>query len=224
MKKLIIIALIVSIVTGYAVYQYATNLEKTLSVKTEPVVVATVKIPKNTLIKPEMTTVKEIPSQAVNALAVRNQDEVIGRIAKEDLEPNEQIFSTRLSHSEDKNQSLSYVIKEGHRALTVKTDEATGVSGRISKGDYVDIIAILPDSASPTGVKSAMVAENIEVLETGIKSSGDSSDGGQYTSITISVPAEDVLRINYALSEGKYSIALHSVLDKNVVNPPPYTP
>lgn len=223
MRKLIIIALIMCIITGFSVYYYANNLEKNFKIKTLPVVVAIKKIPKNTLVVPEMVTVKQLSDESVNVLAAKSINDVSGRITQEDMEPDEQILTTKISEPGKKDNSLFYTIKEGYRALTIKTDEISGVAGYIDKGDRIDIIAIV-SSKDPAvlGLTSQMIAENIEVVETGVRSVDNVA--GQYSSLTILVKAEDVLKINYTLSEGKYRIVLRSVLEKNIITPSIYKP
>src|SRR5659263_31292 len=215
MRKLIIIALIMCIITGFSVYYYADNLEKNFKIKTVPVVVAIKKIPKYTLVVPEMVTVKQLSQDAVNVLAAQSVNDVSGRITQEDMEPDEQILTTKISEPGKKDNTLFYTIKEGYRALTISTDEITGVAGYINKGDHIDITAIMIKDPVAKVSTSEVIVENIEVLETGIKSADNVA--GQYSSITISVKAEDVLKTNYALSEGKYRIILRAVLEKNII-------
>src|SRR5659263_178845 len=223
MRKLIIIALIMCIITGFSVYYYADNLEKNLKKKTLPFVVAIKKIPKYTLVVPEMVTVKQLSQDAVNVLAAQSVNDVSGRITQEDMEPDEQILTTKISEPGKKDNTLFYTIKEGYRALTIKTDEISGVAGYINKGDHIDITAIMIGKDAGTQVStSQMLAENIEVVETGVRSVDNVA--GQYSSLTILVKAEDVLKINYTLSEGKYRIVLRSVLEKNIITPSIYTP
>ena len=223
MRKLIIIALIMCIITGFSVYYYADNLEKNFKIKTVPVVVAIKKIPKYTLVVPEMVTVKQLSQDAVNVLAAKSVNDVSGYITQEDMEPDEQILTSKISEPGKKDNSLFYTIKEGYRALTISSDEITGVAGYINKGDRIDIIAIMigKDPAA-LGLTSQMIAENIEVVETGVRSADKVA--GQYSSLTILVKAEDVLKINYTLSEGKCRIILRSVLEKNNIMPSIYIP
>ena len=144
MKKLIIIALIVSIITGFAVYKYATDLKNEYVIKTKPVVVAVKKIPKNTLIEPH-----------------------------------------------------------------------------IRQGDRVDIIAtMINESVESKPVQSRMIAEYVEVLQVGVKSGSEEA----YSSVTVSVHVNDLPRLNYALSEGKFRLVLRSIIDEKIANPAPYTP
>jgi len=223
MKKLLIVALVMAIITGFAVYFYANSLQDSLNVKSVPVIVAAKQIPKNTLIISSMLVTKQFPAEAVNALAARNLKDVVGLITKENIEPDEQVLTTKLSESGNVNSGLSYVIKQGYRALTVKIDEIIGVAGYINKGDRVDIAAVMLSKQNNVQVLvSELVAENIEVLEIGAKT--DASGNTQSASVTISVPIKDLMLINYALSEGKYRLILRSVLDKKTGEISPYLP
>ncbi|MDD2211515.1 MAG: Flp pilus assembly protein CpaB [Clostridia bacterium] len=222
MKKLIFIAFILSVITGFIGYNYLTNLEKKVAGQNMPVVVAKNQIPKHTIITAEMLDIIDLPQQAINPLSSSNTDSIIGKISKETIEPAEQILKTKISNAEEKNSGLSYTIAQGYRALTVKTDEVSGVAGEIKKGDRVDIVAtMLGEVNGQKVVTSRMIVENLEVLEVGMKST-DKNAARTNTSVTLSVLAADVLKINYALSEGKYRLVLRSVVEKDIVNPPLY--
>lgn len=218
MKKLILIALAVSLIIGFGVYSFATTLEHRLSMKTVPVVVAVEKIPKSTIITSEMITVKQFPAEAVHALATGNPEDIIGRITLESIEADEPILSSRLVDSSQDNNSLSFSVPPNYRALTIKTDEVTGIAGYINIGDRVDLAAVMLNG---TTVASQMIEEYLEVVEVMANKSDDTK--GISTAITVLVPDQDVLKVNYALSEGKYRLTLRTVVDSAIDNPAPYT-
>ena len=225
MKKLVLIALVISIITGFAVYNYAKSLENRNEVKTGTVVVAIRNIPKNTVMKPEMVSLKKLPSEAIHALAVKNISDLKGRIAKENIQADEQILFPRLNDLDKSNDILSYSIPQNYRAITIKTDEISGVAGFVSKGDRIDIMAdMIVGSGTEKKVVSMMIVENVEVLELGSKSTEKSKDTEQYTSITVLVAEKDILKLSYALFEGKYNITLRSILAGTNLNPQPYSP
>ena len=115
MKKLVIIALIVSLITGFAIFQFAVSLEKGNNLKTQPVVLAAQAIPKGTVIEKEMLKTAEIPIEMVHQLSLANQEDVLGRITKENIEANEQILTSRLSDTNQENNNLSYSIEPNYR-------------------------------------------------------------------------------------------------------------
>jgi pilus assembly protein CpaB len=219
MKKLVLLALIISIITGFAVFQFAASVEKGPKEKTQTTVIAVKGIPKGTVILPEMITTKEIPVDYVNALAVGNINDVTGRITKENIEANEQILTSRLSDASQDNDSLAYVIPSNYRAMTIQTDEITGVAGFVSKGDRVDILATMLSGGTAS---SQFIAENVEVLAVGSKIKQSKNE--EYVSVTVAVPVELVSKVSYALTEGKCRIVLRSAVDKTAVNPAPFVP
>lgn len=210
MKKLIIIALVVSIITGIAIFQFASSLQNRTDQKTAPVVVAQKTIPAGTMIVSEMVTVNQVPVEYVHELSISNADEVIGRITKESIEVNEQVLKTRLSDVNQENNNLSYSIDPNYRAVAILTDEETGVAGYLTKGDRVDVVAAIPSG-------SQFIVENVEILEIGSKTTNKS--GEDYTSVTVSVPVNDVTKLSYSLSSDAfvYRLVLRSPVDKGIV-------
>lgn len=219
MKKLVLIALIISIITGIAVFQFAASISNGPKEKTQTTVVAVKSIPKGTVILPEMVTTEEIPIDYVNALAVSNISDVTGRITKENIETNEQILTSRLSDANQDNDSLAYAIPSNFRAMTIQTDEVTGVAGFVSKGDRVDVLATMLSGGTAS---SQFIAENVEVLAVGSKTKQSKSE--EYVSVTVAVPIDLVSKVSYALTEGKCRIVLRSAVDKTAVNPAPFVP
>ena len=220
MKKLILIALAVAIITGFAVFQFASSLQNGSNQKTQPVVVATKTIPKGTTILPEMVSVKQLPVDAVHPLSIGNVEDVAGRITKETIEADEQVLTSRLSDVNQENNSLSYAIPTNYRAVTIQTDEVVGVAGYLTKGDHVDVV-----STSISGV-TQYVVENVEILEIG--STATNKNGEDYTSVTIAVPVGDVTKLSYSLvsdvDTGLYRLVLRSPVDNGIAGPVTYTP
>ncbi|MBI4856515.1 MAG: Flp pilus assembly protein CpaB [Acetobacterium woodii] len=220
MKKLIIIALIVSIITGFAVFQFATSLQKGADQKTQSVVLAAQAIPKGTVIQKEMLKTEEIPIELVHQLSLANQDDVLGRITKDNIEANEQILTTRLSDPTQENDNLAYSIEPNYRGVTILVDEERGVGGYLTKGDRVDLVATIVDK---NVISSQYVVEDVVILEIGPKSTGDK--GGEYTSVTLSVPAAEVTKLHDAVSAGmqtKYRLVLRSPVDHTILGAKPY--
>lgn len=223
MKKLIIIALIISLITGFAVFQFATSLEKGKNKETQPVVLAAQVIPKGTVIQKEMLKTAEIPIEMVHQLAIANQEDILGRITKENIEANEQVLTSRLSDTNQENNNLSYSIDPNYRGITILVDEEKGVGGYLTKGDRIDLITTWIKNDKT--IASEYVVENVEILRIGSNSSGD--NGGEYTSVTVSVPASEVAKITYALSieqSPKYRLVLRSPVDNAILGPTPYMP
>lgn len=221
MKKLIIIALVVSIITGIAIFQFTSALQRGSAQKMEPVVFAVNTIPEGTVLMPDMVTIKEVPVDYVHVLAFNNIDDVVGRITKDNIEADEQVLTSRLSDVNQENNDLSYTIDPNYRALTIITDEEKGVAGYLVKGDRVDLVATIP---TKDGITSQIIVENIEILEIG--SNAANGKGEEYISVTVSVPINEVTKVQYALSpsDPKYRLVLRSPVDAGTVGTQNFTP
>lgn len=221
MKKLIIIALVVSIITGIAVFQFTSALQNGSAQKTEPVVFAINTIPEGTVLTPEMVIIKEIPVEYVHVLSFNKIDDIVGRITKNNIEAEEQVLTSRLSDVNQENNDLSYSIDQNYRALTIITDEEKGVGGYLATGDWVDLVATIP---TKEGITSQIIVENIEILKIGSKATN--GKGEEYISVTVSVPVGEVTKVQFALSptEPKYRLVLRSPVDTGTVGAQIFTP
>ena len=226
MKKVYIISIFMALVVGVSVYFFTDSLKKQAQAKSVPmgqVVVAIAAIPANTLITEEMVEQVTIPRESISSGAVTDLKKAVGTIAKHPIFVGEQIFYQRLSEQGAKEETLSYVIEDGYRAVSIGVDDVTGVSGFISAGDYVDVVAslIVKDTDNSTYPVTEMLVENLKVLEIGMKQTSSSATTGTYATVTLAATPEQVLKINFALTNGRIYLSLRPILDHNIVNPQP---
>lgn len=104
MKKLVILSLVLAVVTGFLVYNYAMNLEKRYETPTKEVVVAKVQIQQHTVITADMLEVVLLPEQAVHGQSFSSAGAVIGKVSKQAIEPFEQILSPKLGELSEKSE------------------------------------------------------------------------------------------------------------------------
>lgn len=89
------------------------------------------------------------PSENIPNGAFRTIDEFLKdgrRIALSSFQPDEPILSQKVT-GPNQRATLSTLIEEGMRAVSVKVDEVRGVAGFILPGDRVDVVLIRGDSA-----------------------------------------------------------------------------
>ncbi|WKY45706.1 Flp pilus assembly protein CpaB [Eubacteriaceae bacterium ES2] len=219
MKKLVIIALILSLVAGFAVFQFTLSLQSQTDEESRPVVVAISDLEAATVIEQDMVELIDVPLDYVHPNSLNSLDQVVGRITKENIIAGEQILSTRLSDGNEESDGLTYAIPTGFRAVTLETDEFTGVGGYLQKGDRVDVVSTMITGQALT---TQYVCENLEVLEVGAKTKKDTDE--EYISVTVAVPKNEVLKLSYALTEGKYRIVLRSAVDQEYEYLEPFIP
>lgn len=205
MKKVYLIAVIMALVTGFAVYIFATNLQKSTSAEntpTTPVVVALSNISENTVLTEEMLEVKQLPTVSVTPGTARTIDEIVGMIAKYPMVAGEQIPIKQLRKpGSDDGTDLSYQLGENERAFTISVDEVSGVSGFIRAGDSVDIITTVANNANPV---TEYLLQDVLVLKVSNKAANASgSPITSYSTVTLCVSPENALKLGEAVNLGQ---------------------
>jgi pilus assembly protein CpaB len=154
-KKIRRVAIIAAVVLAISVYVYLDGLKKpVVQAPRSQVVLAKVAIKAGDVIKPDMVTMADLPSEAVLADAARNTDEVVGRISDRNTEAGEQLLVTRFLQLGSSDGGLSYVVQSGMRAITIPTDAINGVAGMIKPHNRVDLLVTI-DLAIPTATPLA---------------------------------------------------------------------
>ncbi|MGY4643336.1 Flp pilus assembly protein CpaB [Cellulomonas sp. URHB0016] len=105
-------------------------------------------------------------------------------------------------------------VQPGYREVAIVVDAETGVAGKVSPGNHVDIIAT---TAGTDGVaqRSEIWVSNALVLEVGLPEDVQKSDsagnfqGGSGVPVTFALTSEDALRLAYAES---FSVKLRLAL------------
>jgi len=106
------------------------------------IVFARTKIPEGALIKSDMLTEKKISAGAVHKYSVRNPDDIIGKVARVEIEEGEMVLNTKLIEAGEMEELSS--VNEKSRLFSVEFDPDQVNGWRLKAGQYVDIIYI-PD-------------------------------------------------------------------------------
>ncbi len=253
MKKIYLIALVLAIITGFAVFSFGRSLEAKATPEQVPmtsVVVTTMEIDQGVYISAEMVQLQAVPTAYVASGVATALEDVVGKVNKYRAMANQQVMLDQLGSAEDAaitaGGRLSYTVTPGMRAMTIYVTEITGVAGYLNPGDRVDIIGTYDFLIKPEGeeggegggsaggddeeiqVSSAnMFLENIKILETGIITQKlTEAAGGElsvYTSLTVEVSPEDALKLQFVTAYGNISLLLRAASDEENVNPAPYS-
>ena len=99
MKKVYVIAALLAVLAGFAVYLFASQIQASaepVAIPTASVVVAAVDIPAQTLITADMIALKALPEETVHSDAALKLESVVGSIAVEPIVSGEQVLNARL--------------------------------------------------------------------------------------------------------------------------------
>ena len=96
-------------------------------------------------------------------------------------------------------------LAEGNREVAIMVDAETGVAGRVSPGDHVDIVATVEDENTKQR-KAQVIVQNALIINVGVEttveqenSSGSFSEG-KAIPVTFSLSTNDSLKVAYAES------------------------
>ena len=188
---------------------YSKNLNK--------IAVAKVAIPIGSKIIPEQIMVVQFPKESTPDGAFETPEKLAGRVAVTNIAAREPITESRLA-PEGTAAGLSAIIPEGYRAMTVKVDDAAGISGFIQPGTLVDVVVVI-DPREGSGMQdpiSKIVLQNIKVLANGqnIDKPKDEREANSVKAVTLQVMPEQAEKLALASSEGKLQLVMRSQIDQ----------
>ena len=181
------------------------------------VAVAKVAIPIGSKIVAEQITVVNFPKESTPDGAYDSVEKLAGRVAVTNIAAREPITEARLA-PEGTAAGLSAVIPEGYRAMTVKVDDAAGISGFIQPGTMVDVVVTIDpaETASNQNPISKIVLQNIKVLASGqnIDKPEDEREAKSVKAVTLQVTPEQAEKLALASAEGKLQLVMRNTIDQ----------
>jgi len=218
-KKVIIMAILFSLFTSVLAYSYLSSMDQSASavvVNKTDVVVAASTIPENVIITEAMLTITSLSTDAVHGDAANTFEELVGFLSKSEIIAGEQILKSRVV-TELTSSSLAARIPEGMRAMTISSNEISGVAGFIGVGDSVDILVSYTGvEALGPGTRIITQFQNVEVLAKGPAVSGttgEQNDTGVSSSLTLLVTPQEAEVLAYASGGGSINMTLRNPLD-----------
>jgi pilus assembly protein CpaB len=208
-------ALIFGVLAAVSVSKYLSSAQALT--KMNKIAVAKVAIPLGSKIIPEQIMVVQFPKESTPDGAFDSPEKLAGRVAVINIAAREPITEARLA-PEGTSAGLSAVIPEGYRAMTVKVDDAAGISGFIMPGTLVDVVVVI-DPREGSGMQdpiSKIVLQNIKVLANGtnIDKPKDEREANSVKAVTLQVTPEQAEKLALASSEGKLQLVMRNQIDQ----------
>lgn len=195
------------------------------------VLVAKKDIPKGASIDETMLETKIFPEKYVQPQAVTSLDRIVGMITIAPISKEEQITLSKLSYA--KGGGLAEVTPIGKRAITISIDNISALAGMIKAGDYVDVLAMLPETVQTLEGKQSVqltaisLFQNVLILAVGQETSA-TVKASRYKKeetaekressplITLALEPREASLIAYVQEVGKIRLTLRSPADSNV--------
>jgi pilus assembly protein CpaB len=126
------------------------------------------------------------------------------RIVLSSIEPNEPILAAKITGPGQK-ATLSALIQEGRKAVTIRVNDVDGVAGFVLPGDHVDILVT---RQADKGGNTDVVLQNVRVLAID-QLADDATDKPMVAkAVTLEVDTVAAQRLSLAGSIGALSLAL----------------
>ncbi len=229
-RKMLLISLGIAGVATILSMSYLTGIAEPLKGKSKLVRVVTLAkdVPPRTPLSEDMVQIKEVPAAYVpEGATVIQKDKttvVLGMLTITQLYKGEMLMTGRMSDP-NSNTGLATQIPEGHRAITVPTDNAY----LMKPGDYVDVIAAISDLNPVRRGKiiSIPLLQRAKILAVGNQFSAENNtntnSGSTPREITVAVPDERVKLMSLLKqSNGKFDVIQRASGDQSI-QPEQYT-
>ena len=149
--------------------------------------------------------------------AFASRDEVLKdgrRVVLAPFDRNEPILRSKITGPGQRG-SLSALLEEGKRAVTVRVDDVRGVAGFILPGDFVDVVLIGEDPSSQRENYSEILLHQVKVLAIDQLASERQQAPTVAKAVTVEVTPEQAQKILLASNVGKLSLMLRQPGDAN---------
>jgi pilus assembly protein CpaB len=163
--------------------------------------------------------VTDIPwaARALPEGAFASKDELLQfgrRVVLSPLDRNEPVLRSKITEPGQRG-SLSALLEEGKRAVTVRVDDVRGVAGFILPGDFVDVVLIGEDPGSQRENYSDILLHHVKVLAIDQLVNERPEQPTVAKAVTIEVSPEQAQKVLLASNIGKLSLILRQPGDKN---------
>ena len=178
------------------------------AVATRTIVIASAPLRFGSPLAPDSLREVAWPDEAIPAGTFSTIAELTGekRIVLASIARNEPILRTKVTGAGQK-ATLSAVIQDGMRAVTVRVNDVEGVAGFILPGDHVDVLLTRQSSERTNGTNDVVI-QNTRVLAID-QLADDAADRPQVArAVTLEVDTTGAQKIALAASLGNLSLML----------------
>jgi pilus assembly protein CpaB len=182
-------------------------------------------LPRGTLAREEDFTVRSVPPDSVPTGAILDTPDarigLRGSLVRKFLDAGSPVTSEDVLRPRDRG-FLANVLAPDSRAISIKVDAESGVSGLIWPGDYVDVVLTqVVDKADPAlGTLSETVLHNVrivaidqEIVQGGL-ANNNAKAGNVAKTVSLQLAPEQVKKITVAGELGKLSLAVRAAVDQ----------
>lgn len=211
----IVLALVMASMAAAGVYLYLKTVPgvEASAPTTTPVVVASSDLTFGTTLKAEHLKVVDFPRGAIPAGSYGSIDSVLSQTTKVFVVAGEPILASKLSAI---GGGLSVRVPPDMRAMSLKVNEVTGVSGFVLPGDRVDVLVTVDHAAGTMNAVTNTILQDLEVLAAGVKTETKNNQNVTVQTVTVLVDPDGAEKLALAVDQGSVHLALRNPVDRTV--------
>jgi pilus assembly protein CpaB len=223
-KAVIVVSICALLFAGVAAWLTYGYLQKEIStvnaVRPEKIVVAAADIPIGTVISEPQLKVATWPKDSIPPGSAQLPESVVSRVAIRPITRGDAVTEQKLKPKSGTPGSgfMTYVVPEGHRAVTVAVNEVAGVAGFLTPNDRVDVIVTTPLPGNEKETVSKIILENVPILATGQVTDQKEGKPVVVPTVTLDLTPSDSEKLVLAASRGPLQLLLRNITDSAQVN------
>jgi len=199
-----------------------TTLEVVNNLDLVSVVVVDTDVNFGDVLLPDMLKVVEYPFDAVpeGTYQAKNNifvDDTIPTVVLRRMARNEPLLDYKITGPGARG-SLSALITEGKRAVSVRVNEVAGVAGFVMPGDFVDVLYTRDEESRRNGndLQTDILLQNVKVLGIDQDLNDMSAIPNVVKTVTLEVSNVDAQKLHLAQDAGKLSLTLRRAGDVTI--------
>jgi pilus assembly protein CpaB len=211
----IVVALVMASMAAAGVYLYLKTVPgaEAGAPVTTPVVVASRDLTFGTTLKDEHLKVVDFPKGAIPTGSYSSVDSVLSQTTKVFVVAGEPILASKLSAI---GGGLSVRVPADMRAMSLKVNEVTGVSGFVLPGDRVDVLVTIDNAAGTMNAVTNTILQDLEVLAAGVKTETKNNQNVTVQTVTVLVNPDGAEKLALAVDQGSVHLSLRNPVDRSI--------
>lgn len=209
-----------AVLAGWMAYSYLQQeMSSVKAVQPQRIVVAARDIPIGTAINESQLKVASWPKDGIPQGSSQRVEELLNRVAIRPITGGDAVTEAKLKPRAGGPGSgfMTYVVPQGHRAVTVAVNEVAGVAGFLTPSDRVDVIVTTPIPGNEKESVSKIMLENVPILATGQVTDQKEGKPVVVPTVTLDLLPDDAEKIVLSSSKGSLQLLLRNISDSSRV-------
>ena len=219
-RRALLLAFVVALLGVVLLVLYTKRYEREMSGGDKVKLLIAIKpIERGKPITDDMLSTRDVPQAYVEDRAIKEVDKpkILGLAVGTTISAQQTLMWTDLATANEERRDLSALIVPGSRAVSLRTRREDASAAMVKPGDYVDVIAVLPDPNQPqlaAASAAVVLLQKILVLASGYETSPDAVDvaakdrKGTEAVLTLSMKIEQAQAIAVAMEKGQLQVVL----------------